>query len=57
LLAEIGPYRGTVLLNAAAALIIMGLVHDLPSGVAQAEAVVDNGSAGAVLGKLKQAMA
>jgi len=53
--AKIGSYRDTVLLNAAAALIIMGLVHDLPSGVAHAAAVVDNGSAGAALGKLKQA--
>jgi len=57
LLAKIGPYRDTVLLNATAALIIMGLAHDLPSGVAHAEAVVDIGFAGAVSGKLKQATA
>jgi len=54
---KIGPYRGTVLLNAAAALTIMSLVHDLPSGVAHAEAVAGNGSAEAVLSELKPATA
>ena len=52
---EIGPYRDTVLLNAAAALIIAGLADDLRSGVALAAAAIDSGAADASLVKLRQA--
>jgi len=52
-----GAYRDTVLLNAAAALIIVGLVHDLRSGAALAAAAIDDGAAGAALDKLRRATA
>ncbi len=54
---QAGPYRDTVLLNAAATLIIAGLAHDLRSGVALAASAIDNGNAGAALDKLRQATA
>jgi anthranilate phosphoribosyltransferase len=52
-----GPYRDTVLLNSAAALIIAGLVHDLRSGAALAAAAIDDGAAGTALDKLRRATA
>lgn len=50
-----GPYRDTVLLNAAAALIVAGLSPDLRSGVAFASAAIDDGAAAAALDKLRLA--
>jgi len=52
-----GPYRDTVLLNAAAGLIIAGLVHDLRSGVALAASAIEGGTAAAALDNLRQATA
>jgi len=52
---RIGPYRDTVLLNAAAALIVAGLVQDLRSGVALAAGAIDGGAARAALDKLRLA--
>jgi len=54
---QIGPYRDTVLLNAAAALIVAGLVQDLRSGVALAAGAIDGGAAAAALDKLRLATA
>jgi len=54
---QIGPYRDTVLLNAAAALIVAGLVQDLRSGVALAAGAIDGGAASAALDKLRLATA
>jgi anthranilate phosphoribosyltransferase/anthranilate synthase/phosphoribosyltransferase len=48
-----GAYRDTVLLNAAAALVVAGTAQTLPQGVAMAAQAVDNGAALAVLEKLK----
>ncbi len=48
-----GPYRDTVLLNAAAALIVAGAVHDLREGVARAARALDSGEALAVLDALR----
>ncbi len=50
-----GPYRDTVLLNTAAALIIAGQADDLRSGVALAATAIDNGAAAAALDKLRLA--
>jgi anthranilate phosphoribosyltransferase len=50
-----GAYRDTVLLNAAAALIIAGRVRDLPAGVAAARGALDGGAALASLDRLRQA--
>ncbi len=52
-----GPYRDTVLLNAAAALIIAGAAHNLRAGAEQAAAAIDDGAAGAALDRLRQATA
>ncbi len=54
---EPGPYRDTVLLNAAAGLIVAGAVQDLRSGAVRAAEAIDNGSAAAALDKLQQATA
>ena len=54
---EPGPYRDTVLLNAAAGLIVAGLVHDLRSGTVRAAEAIDNGFAAAALDKLRRATA
>ena len=54
---EPGPYRDTVLLNAAAGLIVAGVVHDLRSGAVRAAEAIDNGSAAAALDKLRRATA
>jgi len=40
-----GPVRDIVVLNGAAALVVAGLVDDLPTGVALAQAVLDDGRA------------
>lgn len=52
---EPGPYRDTVLLNAAAGLIVAGTVQDLRSGTVRAALAIDDGSAAAALDKLRQA--
>jgi anthranilate phosphoribosyltransferase len=49
-----GPYRDTVLLNAAAALIVAGRAVDLPDGVAQAAQALDSGAASAALETLRR---
>jgi len=49
-----GPYRDTVLLNAAAGLIVAGRVGDLPAGVALAAASLDRGAALAALETLRR---
>ncbi len=49
-----GAYRDTVLLNAAAALIVAGRVGDLPEGVALAAGSIDGGAALAALETLKR---
>jgi anthranilate phosphoribosyltransferase len=50
-----GPYRDTVLLNAAAALVVAGKAAALPEGVAQAAAAIDSGAAHGVLDALRNA--
>jgi len=52
---EKGPYRDTILLNAAAALIVSGKTISLTEGVAIAARAIDDGKASAVLGALIQA--
>ena len=47
-----GPYRDIVLLNSAAALIVAGVVGDLPAGVARAQEAIDSGAALATLDRL-----
>ena len=54
---ECGPYRDTVLLNAAAGLIVAGAAQDVRSGAVRAAEAIDNGSAAAALDKLRQATA
>ena len=54
---ETGAYRDTVLLNAAAGLIVAGAAQNLRSGVVQAAKAIDNGSAAAALDKLRRATA
>lgn len=51
---EAGAYRDTVLLNAAAALIVAGRVGDIRAGVAQAASAIDTGSAAAALDALRR---
>jgi anthranilate phosphoribosyltransferase/anthranilate synthase/phosphoribosyltransferase len=51
---EPGAYRDTVLLNAAAALIVAGRVGDLRSGVAMAAGSIDTGAAMAALDALRR---
>ena len=52
-----GPYRDTVLLNAAAGLIVAGRVAGLPEGVAMAALSLDDGAAFAALERLRHATA
>lgn len=52
---EPGAYRDTVLLNAAAALVMAERAQTLPQGVAYAAQAIDNGAALAVLERLKTA--
>ncbi len=49
-----GPYRDTVLLNAAAALIVADRAEDLRAGVAAAAAAIDGGAALAALESLRR---
>ncbi|NQW01602.1 MAG: anthranilate phosphoribosyltransferase [Rhodospirillales bacterium] len=51
---EQGPYRDIVLFNAAASLIVAGVVDDLKQGVAMAAAAIDAGKAKAALAKMVQ---
>lgn len=48
-----GAYRDTVLLNAAAALVVAGRVENLPQGVTLAAKAIDQGAALAVLERLQ----
>jgi anthranilate phosphoribosyltransferase len=50
---QIGPVRDIVLLNAAAGLVVAGIVDDLADGVARAAASIDEGDAAAVLDRLR----
>lgn len=50
---ERGAYRDTVLLNAAAALVVAGRVETLPQGMGMAAKAIDEGAALAVLERLK----
>jgi len=50
-----GAYRDTVVLNAAAGLIVAGLAGDLRQGATLAGAAIDGGQAGAALDKLRWA--
>jgi anthranilate phosphoribosyltransferase len=52
---EPGPYRDTVLLNAAAGLIVAGAAQDLQSGAVRAAVAIDSGSAADALDKLRRA--
>jgi anthranilate phosphoribosyltransferase len=52
-----GAYRDTVLLNAAAALVVAGRVTTLPQGVALAADALDTGAARAALDSLRRATA
>ena len=52
-----GPYRDTVLLNAAAGLVVAGRADELRDGVAQAAASLDRGEAMGALDRLRQATA
>lgn len=52
---QCGAYRDTVVLNAAAGLLVAGRVQTLREGAAVAAASIDNGAAAAALDKLKQA--
>jgi anthranilate phosphoribosyltransferase len=47
-----GPFRDIVVLNAAAGLIVAGLVDDIASGARKAEASIDSGRAGTALDQL-----
>jgi anthranilate phosphoribosyltransferase len=44
-----GPHRNIVVLNAGAALVVAGVVDDLPAGMALAEETIDRGAAEATL--------
>ena len=52
-----GPYRNTVLLNAAAGLVVADRVHTLRDGVAQAAHALDSGAARRALDALRLAVA
>jgi len=49
---EHGPHRDIVTLNAAAGLVVAGLVDDLPAGVETARTTIDEGRAAAALDRL-----
>jgi anthranilate phosphoribosyltransferase len=49
-----GPYRDTVMLNAAAALVVAGRAADVRAGVARAAAAVDSGAALGALERLRR---
>jgi anthranilate phosphoribosyltransferase len=50
---ESGPRRDVVLLNAAAALVVASAADDFPSGIARAARAIDDGSATALLARLR----
>jgi anthranilate phosphoribosyltransferase/anthranilate synthase/phosphoribosyltransferase len=52
---ETGPYRDTILFNAAAALIVAGKTISLKDGVAMAARAIDSGGAAAILQRLQTA--
>ena len=52
-----GAYRDTVLLNAAAALVVAGKVEELRDGVAVAAQVIDSGAAREALAAMQRASA
>ena len=49
---EVGPHRDIVCLNAAAGLVVAGVVDDLAAGVERARASIDSGAAASVLERL-----
>ncbi len=49
-----GAYRDTVLLNAAAALVVSGVAHDLPSAMTPARRSIDDGAARDLLHRLRR---
>jgi anthranilate phosphoribosyltransferase len=49
---EHGPHRDIVTLNAAAGLVVAGIVDDLPAGLDAARSTLDNGRAAAALDRL-----
>jgi len=49
---DTGPHRDIVCLNAAAGLVVAGLVDDLAEGVARASGAIDSGAVEAVLARL-----
>lgn len=49
-----GPHRDIVLMNAAAALVAVGMASDLKQGVALGAEAIDSGQAAATLAKLRQ---
>ncbi len=49
---EAGPHRDIVTLNAAAGLLVSGVVDDLESGLARARQAIDTGGAAAALERL-----
>ena len=49
---QLSPHRDIAILNAAAALVVVGKVPDLPSGIGLAGQVIDNGQAAEVLQSL-----
>lgn len=53
---DMGPYRDTVLANAAAALVMAGAARDLHAGVAQATAAIDEGRALDILNDYRHAV-
>jgi anthranilate phosphoribosyltransferase len=52
---DYGPKRDIVILNAACALVVAGLSRDMLGGLAMAASAIDNGSAYAVLRRLREA--
>jgi anthranilate phosphoribosyltransferase len=52
---ELGPHRDVVVLNAAAGLLVAGVVEDLAAGVTVASEVLDGGRAAEVLDRLVRA--
>jgi anthranilate phosphoribosyltransferase len=50
---ESGARRDVVLLNAAAALLVAGVVERMEEGIERAALVIDSGEAAALLGRLR----
>jgi anthranilate phosphoribosyltransferase len=52
---EHGAHRNIVVLNAAAGLVVAGMVDDIEAGVAAAQVAIDSGAAAATLEKVIEA--